>query len=101
MPDKGIKQHKEITMKLNPEFVIQAVADSTMLVPVGDAATKFHGVLQLNRTAAFIVECLKDDTTEDRIKETLNQRYEGTDEAFMQSIRGTVSKLRERGALIE
>ena len=48
-------------MKLNPEFVIQAVADSTMLVPVGDAATKFHGVMQLNKTAAFIVECLNDD----------------------------------------
>ena len=88
-------------MKLNPEFVIQTVADSTVLVPVGNAAAKFHGILQLNSTAAFIVKCLKDDTNEDKIKDALNQQYEGTEEEFVQSIRTILSKLRECGALIE
>ena len=88
-------------MRLNPEFVMQSVADSTVLVPVGDAAAKFHGILQLNSTAAFIVECLKDDTTEEKIKDALDMEYDGTEEEFMQSIKEILSKLRQCGALIE
>lgn len=88
-------------MKLNPEFIEQQVGDCTVLVPVGDASVKYHGIIQLNSTAAFIVRCMKEETTEDGIKAALKEEYEGTDEEFIQSIRDVAAKLRECGALIE
>lgn len=88
-------------MKLNPEFVSQQIGDSTILVPIGEAGQQFHGIVQLNSTAAFIVNCLKQDTNEEQIKAALAAEYEGTDEEFTSSIRDILNKLRSCGALIE
>ncbi len=87
-------------MKLNPEFVAQTVGGSTVLVPVGGASERFHGVLQLNRTAAFIVECLRKDVSEAQIKTALEEEYEATDEEVDEAVRITVAKLQEYGAII-
>ena len=88
-------------MKLNPEFLLQQMGDNAVLVPVGNAGQKFHGIVQLNSTAAFIVGCLTKDTNEDDIKNALADEYDGTEEAFSASIKDTLAKLRECGALIE
>ena len=88
-------------MKLNPEFLIQHIGDNAILVPVGNAGQKFHGIVQLNSTAAFIVGCLTKETDETNIKTALANEYNGTDEDFTASINDTLAKLRECGALIE
>lgn len=88
-------------MKLNPEFVIQQVGDSIVLVPVGEAAGKFHGIVQMNKTAAFIVNCMKEETSEEKIIVAMGEKYEGTCGEFAESVRETLEKLRECGALEE
>ena len=88
-------------MKLNPEFMTQKIGDSTILVPIGEAGKQFHGIVQLNSTAAFIVNCLNIDITEDGIKTAMAAEYEATDEELTESIQETLAKLRECGALIE
>lgn len=88
-------------MKLNPEFLMQQIGDNAVLVPVGNAGQKFHGIVQLNSTAAFIVGCLTKDTDEDAIKAALTKEYDGTDKDFAESIKETLKKLRECGALLE
>ena len=85
-------------MKLNPEFIIQQVGDSTVLVPVGEAAGRFHGIVQMNKTAAFIVSCMKEETTEEKIIAAMGEKYEGTDGEFTESVRETLEKLQECGA---
>ena len=86
-------------MKLNPEFVIQQIGETTVLVPVGSSANRFHGILQLNKTAAFIVDCLRQETTEALLLAALKEKYEATDEEFNEAIQLTLLKLRECGAL--
>ena len=88
-------------MKLNPEFMIQQIGDSTILVPVGNAGKQFHGIVQLNTTAAFIIGCLKQETTEENIKAAIAAEYEATEEEITQSVQETLDKLRECGAVIE
>ena len=88
-------------MKLNPEFVIQEMGENSILVPIGDAAAKFHGVMQLNGTAAFIVNCLQKGNNEEEIKAALADEYEGTEEEFTESIQYMLEQLRDCGALIE
>ena len=86
-------------MKLNPEFIIQQVGDSVVLVPVGEAAGKFHGIVQMNKTAAFIASCMQEETTEEKIIAAMGEKYEGTGGEFAESVRNTLEKLRECGAL--
>ena len=88
-------------MKLNPEFMIQEIGDSTILVPVGNAGKLFHGIVQLNSTGAFIINCLKQDATEESIKAAIAAEYEATEEEITQSVQETLDKLRECGAVIE
>ena len=38
-------------MRLDPNYVIQPVGDEWVLVPTGDTASKFHGIVRLNATA--------------------------------------------------
>ena len=89
-------------MKLNPDFIMQEMeAGVSVLVPTGDSSQSFHGIVRLNESAAFIVSKLASDTTEEAIVEALGKEYEGTTEEFTASVRATVEKLREVGALVE
>lgn len=43
-------------MKLHPDFELVDIADEHMLVPVGNAAESFAGVVMLSDAGAFLVE---------------------------------------------
>ena len=49
-------------MKLNPKFLTHETKGEHYIISTGD--TRFKGIVKNNETAAFIVECLKGDTTE-------------------------------------
>ena len=88
-------------MKLDPEFLLQQVGSQSLLVPIGGAGERFHGVIQLNETAAFLVRCLQQETDEAGMMAALSREYDGTPDQFRRSIEKTVSTLRQAGALIE
>ena len=50
-------------MKLKHDFIIQDIEETQFLVPVG--AESFQGIVRSNQTAAFIVDCLREETTEE------------------------------------
>ncbi len=56
-------------MKLKDDFIIQDVDGTQFLVPVG--AEAFSGIVRSNRTAAYIVNCLKEETTEEKIVDAM------------------------------
>ncbi len=60
-------------MKLKPDFVTQDVDGTQFLVSVG--AQSFSGIVRSNQTAAFIVDCLKEETTEAAIVDRMCARY--------------------------
>ena len=88
-------------MKLNPEYIIQQIGDSIVLVPVGEAAGKFHGIVQMNKTAAFIVSCMKEETTEERIIDAMCGKYDAPREEIAADVKRILDTLREIGALEE
>ena len=82
-------------------FLLQDLNGTKMLVPVGKAAERFRGVVQVNNTAAYILNCLKSETSPETICKALSKEYDGTEEQFKTAIETTISTLRECGALIE
>ena len=41
-----------------------------------DVTSSFAGLVRSNKTAAFIVECLKTDTTKEQIVEAMYEKYD-------------------------
>ncbi len=82
-------------MKLKGEFITQDIDDSQFLVPVG--AEAFSGIVRSNKTAAFIVNCLKEETTKEAIVEAMEQKYDApraTIEADVETILETLRSIR-------
>ena len=86
-------------MKLKPGFVTHNVGKEQMMVAAGPAAKSFHGLVRSNETAAFIINCLKKETSEEAIVEAMLAEYETPRETVEQDVHRIVEKLREIGAL--
>ena len=88
-------------MKLSDEFLLTPMGERYVLVPVGRAADKVHGVLKLNETAAFIVRQLQSKTDADAIVDAMAAEYKGSREQFAADVQESLSKLRQCGALVD
>ena len=86
-------------MKLKDNFITQDIEDTQFLVPVG--AEAFKGIVRSNSTAAFIVNCLKKDTTEEIILDAMCDKYDAPRERIAADVRKILQTLRTIGALEE
>ncbi|MCH5300498.1 MAG: PqqD family protein [Ruminococcus sp.] len=87
-------------MKLKEGFITHTIQDTQMMVAAGEAAKSFHGLIRSNETAAFIVDCLKTDTTEDAIVDSLLAEYDVSREIAVQDVRDILEKLHGIGAIV-
>ena len=86
-------------MKLNKQFVTRDIGDTQVMVAVGSAA--FSGVVRSNKTAAFVVDQLKEETTKEKIVAAMLEKYEVTEERASADVDKILEKLRSIGALEE
>ena len=89
-------------MRLKYQFVVRKMLGVIAAVPVGKNASKINAMLSLNESAAFIVEKLASDTTEEAIADALMQEYEGLDkETALRDVHKMIEQLREKDLLEE
>ena len=86
-------------MKLKDDFIVQDIDDTQFLVPLGHEA--FSGIVKSNKTAAFIVNCLKKETTEQQIVDTMCAEYDAPRETIAADVNEILSTLRSIHALKE
>ena len=63
--------------------------------------SSFAGLIRNNKTAAFIVECLKEDTTKEKIVEAMFEKYDAPKDVLAKDVSEVIEKLRKVGALDE
>ena len=85
-------------MKLKDTFIIHESEGEQILI---DVSSTFAGLIRSNKTAAFIVECLKNDTTKEDIVNVMYEMYEVSRAELDRDVEKIISKLREVGALEE
>lgn len=85
-------------MKLKYEFNVVEIDDSKIAVPIGDNASEFSCVLNLNQTGAAIFELLMQGDDEATIVTKLQEQYDNDSEvpAYVHEFLG---KLTEGGVL--
>ena len=86
-------------MKLRENFITQNVDDTQFLISTG--AESFSGLVRSNKTAAFIVDCLKEETTEEKIVEAMCRKYDAPREKIASDVARILGTLREIRALEE
>ena len=85
-------------MKLSDQFILHNTDTETILVPVG--GSEFSGVVRGNKTLGAILECLKEDVTEEEILEAMKARFDAPEEILKRDIMEAISKLNSVGALV-
>ena len=67
-------------LKLDKEYVLRQIGDDYIIVPVGQAALSFNGMITVNETGAFLWEQLVKGTSKEGLLQTLMETYEVTQE---------------------
>ena len=86
-------------MKLKEGFITHRIQNTQILFASGDAAKRFHGLVRSNETSAFIVDCLKNETTEEAIVDRLLEEYDVSREVAEEDVHAVIEKLRSIDAI--
>ena len=86
-------------MKLKETFITQESDGEQIMVSTGDSG--FVGLVRSNATAAFIINCLKEETTKEAIVDKMYEKYDATREKIAESVDYVIDKLRSIGAINE
>ena len=87
-------------MKLKIDFIVKQVADKSVAIAVDGSKIGFDGMLTMNDSAAFIFECLKEDTSYEEIVKNFLEEYDATREQAEKTVSDFIEKLKE-ASLIE
>ena len=85
-------------MKLKDTYITHDSDGEQILL---DTSSSFAGLIRNNKTAAFIVECLKEDITEEKIVEAMFEKYDAPKDVLAKDVSDVIEKLRKVGALDE
>ena len=85
-------------MKLKGTYITHDSDGEQILL---DTSSSFAGLIRNNKTAAFIVECLKEETTKEKIVEAMFEKYDAPKEVLAKDVSDVIEKLRKVGALDE
>ena len=85
-------------MKLKDTYITHDSDGEQILL---DTSSSFAGLIRSNKTAAFIVECLKEETTQEKIVEAMFEKYDAPKDVLAKGVSDVIEKLRKVGALEE
>ncbi len=83
-------------MKLKSGFVTHESNGEQILV---SASGEFNGLAKSNKTAAFIINCLKNETTEDEIVSKMSEIYDAPKEIISRDVHNIIEKLKSINAI--
>ena len=88
-------------MKLKDDFILRTVGGQYLMVATGGAAAEFNGLVRNNKTANFILEQLRSDTTEDAVVSAVLDRYAVPAATARADVHQILEQLRDMNALDE
>ncbi|MDO4340964.1 MAG: PqqD family protein [Eubacteriales bacterium] len=87
-------------MKLEDEFITHET-DGGEQIMVAAGEIHFAGLVRSNESAAFIVNCLKTETTKEAIINAMASKYDASEDIIAKDVERILGQLRSIGALDE
>ena len=85
-------------MKLKKEFITHTSGDEQLMISAGGS---FNGMVRSNKTAAFIIDLLKEDTTREAIVDKMLEIYDAEREVIAADVDKVIDALLSIGAIDE
>lgn len=86
-------------MKLKYEFVERLIVDEYVLVPAGEAARTFGGMITTSEVGATIMRALKRDVSQTELLALLMEEYDVDAQTANSDLNAFVQQLRELNVL--
>ena len=88
-------------MKLKEGFIVRKVANTDVVIPVGNNIANFNGIITLNETAAFLWNLLKGGTEVTDMVEAVVSEFEVNRESALEDVEAFTMQLRQANMLEE
>lgn len=86
-------------MKISENFVLRQVADTWVVLPVGQASVDFNGMLTLNESGAILWRALEQGGDRDGLADALLAEYEVDRATALADVDAFLKKLSDTGIL--
>ena len=86
-------------MKIADGFVLKKVADSYVVVPVGENVVDFTSMITINESGEFIWRQLLEDTDTETVADALCSEYEVDRETALKDVEAFVNILMDKKVL--
>ena len=88
-------------MKIKKDYVLKEIAGQFVVVPVGEEAIKFNGIISLNKSGKRLFSQLQTEQTEDDLVKYLLNVYDVTEEKAKEDVKKFLKILKENKLLDE
>lgn len=88
-------------MKLKDGFITYETDGEQIMVAAEASDEVFHGLVRSNKTAAFIVDCLKNETAFENIVDAMANKFDAPKDIISKDVQEIISQLRSIGAIDE
>ncbi len=88
-------------MKIKKDFMLRSVAGYYVVVPVGDGALNFNGVINLNESGAFLWKTMENDVTEADMVAALLGEYDVDEDRAKADVAAFVKKVSDANLVEE
>ena len=82
-------------MELKKQFVLREIVGEAVLVPVGESAARFNGLLTVNEVGKFIWENLESSKDEEDLLHKILEEYEVEEKEAKEDLDEFLDKLRQ------
>lgn len=82
-------------MKVKKDYMLRSVAGYAVVVPVGEGAMNFNGVINLNDSGAFLWKTMENDVTEEQMVAALLGEYDVDEERAKADVAVFIKNMRE------
>lgn len=87
-------------MRLKYIFETMELDDQIVAVPVGEGSDQIHGIIKMNKAAAFIFELLNKETTEEAIIDAMEKEYDVPRSVVAADVHRYVKDFMEKGLVV-
>ena len=88
-------------MRIKENFLLRTVADTWVVMPIGQDMLDFNGIIKLNETGAFLWKKLEEGADLDSLARSLAEKYGISFEEAKADVEEYLAKLAKAGCLID
>ncbi len=86
-------------MKLKEGIVLGNIDGKDFAIATGSLSKKFHGLINNNKTAAYMFTLLQTEQTEETIVDAMAEKYDAPRDVIAQDVHETLAQLESLGIL--